>query len=183
MEALIFGVADYAASMQSHTASIGGSDRQYAVMTDPAEDGARELHWGDQWHYALARIAVSCRANGLRPVDGPYGDFNDPDGYVQAARRAAVLGFEGKWAIHPNQIPLAHRVFSPDERLITRTRRIVAAMKEAAADGKGAVSLDGRLIDAASLRMAEHLLAKIALIEERAVGSSSAWPARSSSAS
>ena len=82
-----------------------------------------------------------------------------------------MLGFEGKWAIHPNQVQLAHRVFSPDERLITRTRRIVAAMKEAAADGKGAVSLDGRLIDAASLRMAEHLLAKIALIEERTNGS------------
>jgi malyl-CoA/(S)-citramalyl-CoA lyase len=188
MEALIFGVADYAASMQSHTASIGGSDRQYAVLTDP-EEGVRDLHWGDQWHYALARIAVACRANGLRPVDGPFGDFNDPDGYLAAARRAAVLGFEGKWAIHPNQVPLAHKVFSPDDRLIDRTRRIVAAMKDAAADGKGAVSLDGRLIDAASLRMAEHLLAKIDLIEARggpgprAVGSSRAWPARSSSAS
>jgi malyl-CoA/(S)-citramalyl-CoA lyase len=189
MEALIFGVADYAASMQSHTASIGGSDRQYAVLTDPEEDGGRDLHWGDQWHYALARIAVACRANGLRPVDGPYGDFNDPEGYLAAARRAAVLGFEGKWAIHPNQVQLAHRVFSPNDSLIDRTRRIVAAMKEAAADGKGAVSLDGRLIDAASLRMAEHLLAKIDLIEARAgsgpraVGSSEAWPARSSSAS
>jgi len=186
MEALIFGVADYAASMQSHTASIGGSDAGYAVLTDPAEDGARELHWGDQWHYALARIAVACRANGLRPIDGPFGDFNDPEGYIVAARRAAVLGFEGKWAIHPNQIPLAHQVFSPDDRLVTRTRRIVDAMKEAAAEGKGAVSLDGRLIDAASLRMAEHLLAKIDMIESRtvhAVGSSTAWPARSSSAS
>jgi malyl-CoA/(S)-citramalyl-CoA lyase len=183
MEALIFGVADYAASMQSHTTSIGGSERGYAMLTDPGPDGSRELHWGDQWHYALARIAVSCRANGLRPVDGPFGDFNDPEGYLAAARRAAVLGFEGKWAIHPNQIELAHDVFSPDEQLITRTRRIVEAMKDAARDGKGAVSLDGRLIDAASLRMAEHLLQKIALIEERSVGSSEAWPAQSSSAS
>jgi malyl-CoA/(S)-citramalyl-CoA lyase len=183
MEALIFGVADYAASMQSHTTSIGGSEAGYAMLTDLAGDGARDLHWGDQWHYPLARIAVACRANGLRPVDGPFGDFNDPEGYLAAARRAAVLGFEGKWAIHPNQVQLAHRVFSPDERLITRTRRIVEAMKEAARDGKGAVSLDGRLIDAASLRMAEHLLQKIALIEQRAVGSSEAWPARSSSAS
>ena len=183
MEALIFGVADYAASMQSHTTSIGGSESGYAVLTDPSEDAARDLHWGDQWHYALARIAVACRANGLRPVDGPFGDFNDADGYLAAARRAAVLGFEGKWAIHPNQVELAHRVFSPDEQLIARTRRIVEAMKEAARDGKGAVSLDGRLIDAASLRMAEHLLQKIALIEERTVGSSEVWPARSSSAS
>jgi len=183
MEALIFGVADYAASMQSHTTSIGGSESGYSVLTDAEQDGSRDLHWGDQWHFALARIAVACRANGLRPVDGPFGDFNDADGYLAAARRAAVLGFEGKWAIHPNQVELAHRVFSPDEHLITRTRRIVAAMQEAARDGKGAVSLDGRLIDAASLRMAEHLLQKIALIEERGVGSSEAWPARSSSAS
>ena len=138
-------------------------------------------------------FGLTCRVfatpDGLRPIDGPFGDFNDPDGYLAAARRAAVLGFEGKWAIHPNQIPLAHQVFSPDERLVTRTRRIVEAMKEAADQGKGAVSLDGRLIDAASLRMAEHLLAKIDMIESRAgspvraVGSSTAWPARSSSAS
>jgi len=183
LEALIFGVADYAASMQSHTTSIGGSEAGYSVMTDAAGDGARELHWGDQWHYALARIAVACRANGLRPIDGPFGDFNDPEGYLAAARRAAVLGFEGKWAIHPNQIPLAHEVFSPDERLVERTRRIIDAMQEAATQGRGAVSLDGRLIDAASLRMAEHLLAKIDLIEGRAVGSSTAWPAQLSSAS
>ena len=143
--------------MQSHTTSIGGSDRRYAVLTDPDEDGQRDLHWGDQWHYALARIAVACRANGLRPVDGPFGDFNDPEGYLAAARRAAVLGFEGKWAIHPQPGPAGPPRLLPDDSLITRTRRIVAAMKEAARDGKGAVSLDGRLIDAASLRMAEHL--------------------------
>src|SRR3954462_12624244 len=189
MEAMVFGVADYAASMQSHTTSIGGANPHYAVLTDPNGTPDRERHWGDQWHYALSRIAVTCRANGLRPIDGPFGDFNDPEGYLAAARRAAVLGFEGKWAIHPNQIPLADQVFSPDDRLVMRTRRIVDAMKEAAAEGKGAVSLDGRLIDAASLRMAEHLLAKIDMIESRtgspvrAVGSSEAWPARSSSAS
>jgi malyl-CoA/(S)-citramalyl-CoA lyase len=172
MEALIFGVADYAASIQSQTASIGGSDANYSVITDPSGDGVedRELHWGDQWHYPLSRIAVSCRAHGLRPVDGPYGDFTDREGYLVAARRASILGFEGKWCIHPSQIELANEVFSPDERLVSRTRRMMAAMEEAAEAGKGAVSLDGRLIDAASLRMAEHLLAKIELIEERRTG-------------
>jgi malyl-CoA/(S)-citramalyl-CoA lyase len=172
MEALIFGVADYAASIQSHTASIGGSDPGYAVLTDPdgADAEGRELHWGDQWHYALARIAVACRAHGLRPIDGPFGDFSDPDGYLVAAKRASILGFEGKWCIHPSQIELANEVFSPDERLVSRTRRVMAAMEEAAEAGRGAVSLDGRLIDAASLRMAEHLLAKIELIEERGGG-------------
>jgi malyl-CoA/(S)-citramalyl-CoA lyase len=170
MEAMIFGVADYAASIQSHTASIGGVDRNYSVLTDADDDESRDRHWGDQWHYPLARIAVTCRAHGLRPIDGPYGDFTDPEGYVAAARRSAVLGYEGKWAIHPSQVPLANEVFTPDPRLVERTRRIIAAMREAATEGKGAVSLDGRLIDAASIRMAENLLAKLEQIEARESG-------------
>jgi malyl-CoA/(S)-citramalyl-CoA lyase len=164
MEAMIFGVADYAASIQSYTASIGGVDENYSVLTDGEE---RERHWGDQWHYPLARIAVTCRAHGLRPIDGPYGDFTDPEGYLAAARRSAVLGYEGKWAIHPSQIELANEVFTPAPRLVERTKRIVEAMRSAAADGKGAVSLDGRLIDAASIRMAENLLKKLEQIEAR----------------
>jgi malyl-CoA/(S)-citramalyl-CoA lyase len=167
MEAMVFGVADYAASIQSHTASIGGVDENYSVLTDGDE---RERHWGDQWHYPLARIAVTCRAHGLRPIDGPFGDFTDPEGYLSAARRAAVLGYEGKWAIHPSQIALANDVFTPDARLIDRTHRIIAAMKDAATEGRGAVSLDGRLIDAASIRMAENLLAKLEQIEARRAG-------------
>ena len=167
MEAMVFGVADYAASIQSQTASIGGADPNYSVLA-AAEDGAdREVHWGDQWHFALSRLAVTARAHGLRPIDGPFGDFSDPDGYVSAARRAAVLGFEGKWAVHPSQVELANSVFTPSPRLVERTRRIMAAMEEAAAEGRGAVSLDGRLIDAASLRQAEHLLAKIEQVEQR----------------
>jgi malyl-CoA/(S)-citramalyl-CoA lyase len=175
MEAMVFGVADYAASLQSHTTSIGGSNPDYAMLTDA--DGAaggdaggaagRERHWGDQWHYALSRIAVACRAHGLRPIDGPFGDFTDPEGYLASARRAAVLGYEGKWAIHPSQVPLANDVFTPDERIVQKTRRIVAAMEEAAAQGKGAVSLDGRLIDAASIRMAENLMRKVEQMRSR----------------
>jgi malyl-CoA/(S)-citramalyl-CoA lyase len=167
MEAMIFGVADYAASLQSHTTSIGGANPDYTMLTDPQEGLGRDRHWGDQWHYALSRIAVVCRAYGLRPIDGPFGDFTDPEGYLASARRAAVLGYEGKWAIHPSQIELANEVFTPDEHLVEKTHRIIAAMKEAAADGKGAVSLDGRLIDAASIRMAETLLAKLEQIEAR----------------
>jgi malyl-CoA/(S)-citramalyl-CoA lyase len=165
MEAMVFGVADYAASLQSHTTSIGGSTSSYSVRT---EEGAQ--HWGDQWHYPLARIAVACRAHGLRPIDGPFGDFNDADGFLAAARRAAVLGYEGKWAIHPSQIELANAVFTPDAHIVDKTHRIIAAMRAAAADGSGAVSLDGRLIDAASIRMAETLLAKLEQIEAKANG-------------
>jgi malyl-CoA/(S)-citramalyl-CoA lyase len=172
MEAMIFGVADYAASLQSHTTTIGGANPDYVMLTDPDDAGARDNHWGDQWHYALARIAVVCRAYGLRPIDGPFGDFTDPAGYLASAKRAAVLGYEGKWAIHPAQIELANEVFTPDDRLVEKTHRIIAAMKEAAAEGKGAVSLDGRLIDAASIRMAETLLAKLEQIEAREAATS-----------
>jgi malyl-CoA/(S)-citramalyl-CoA lyase len=167
MEAMVFGVADYAASLQSHTTSIGGANPDYAILTDRDQRGDRASHWGDQWHYALSHIAVVCRAHGLRPIDGPYGDFTDPAGYLASARRAAVLGYEGKWAIHPSQIELANEVFTPDEHIVEKTHRIIAAMKDAAAQGRGAVSLDGRLIDAASIRMAQNLLAKLEQIEAR----------------
>ena len=112
------------------------------------------------WHYALARMVVAARANGLRPIDGPFGDFQDADGYRAAAYRAAVLGCEGKWAIHPSQIALANEVMSPSEVEITKAQRILDAMAEAEAAGKGAVSLDGRLIDYASIRQAEVLVEK-----------------------
>ncbi|MEK6216591.1 MAG: CoA ester lyase [Boseongicola sp.] len=159
-ESLHFGVADYAASMRARTTVIGGVNENYAVLTDPLADGSRETHWGDMWHYALARMVVAARANGLRPIDGPFGDFSDHDGYKAAAYRAAVLGCEGKWAIHPSQIALANEVMSPSEDEITKAKRIIEAMAEAETAGKGAVSLDGRLIDYASIRQAEVLVEK-----------------------
>ena len=160
-EAMVFGVADYAASVQARTTNIGGANPQYSVLTDPLEDGSRETHWGDQWHFGISRIVAACRAEGLRPIDGPFGDFNDADGYRSAARRAAALGCEGKWAIHPSQIDLANEVFTPGEAEVDRARRILQAMEDGAKEGKGAVSLDGRLIDAASIRMAENLVSKV----------------------
>jgi len=159
-ESLHFGVADYAASTRARTTVIGGVNPDYAVLTDAATDGSRDIHWGDMWHYALARMVVAARANGLRPIDGPFGDFSDADGYVAAAKRAAVLGCEGKWAIHPSQIALANQVMSPSNAEIDKANRILAAMEQAATEGKGAVSLDGRLIDYASIRQAEVLVDK-----------------------
>jgi malyl-CoA/(S)-citramalyl-CoA lyase len=161
LEAMVFGVADYAASVQARTTSIGGSNPDYAVLTDPAEDGTRESHWGDQWHFGISRIVAACRAEGLRPIDGPFGAIDDPDGYRAAARRAAALGCEGKWAIHPSQVPLANEVFTPSETEIERAERILEAMEEAAKRGEGAVALDGRLVDAASIKMAENLMRKV----------------------
>jgi malyl-CoA/(S)-citramalyl-CoA lyase len=159
-ESLHFGVADYAASTRARTTNIGGVNPDYAVLTDADGAGRRAVHWGDMWHYAIARMVVAARANGLRPVDGPFGDFSDPEGYRAGGGRAAVLGCEGKWAIHPSQVALANEVFSPSEAEVTRARRIIVAMDEAAKAGKGAVSLDGRLIDYASIRQAEVLVKK-----------------------
>jgi len=164
IEAMSFGVADYAASTRARTTVIGGANPEYGILTGGAGDAERQFHWGDMWHYALSRMIVACRAYGLRPIDGPFGDFSDPDAYVAAAKRAAILGCEGKWAIHPSQVELANQVFSPSEAEVTKARRILEAMEQAKREGKGAVSLDGRLIDIASIKMAENLLSKAAQI-------------------
>ena len=167
MEAMVFGVADYAASVRARTTQIGGANPEYGMLTDPDENGHRAYHWGDQWHFGISRMVAACRAYGLRPIDGPFGDFNDPEGYKVAARRAAALGCEGKWAIHPSQVALANEVFTPTPKEVDRARRILVEMDKAAKEGKGAVSLDGRLIDAASIRMAENVVTQIEQIEAR----------------
>jgi malyl-CoA/(S)-citramalyl-CoA lyase len=164
LEAMSFGVADYAASTRARTTVIGGVHKDCGVLTDKDEKGNRQYFWTDPWHGAQTRMMVACRAYGLRPIDGPFGDFSDRDGYICAANRAAVLGYEGKWAIHPSQIELANQVFTPSEAEVTKARRILDAMAQAAKEGKGAVSLDGRLIDIASIRMAQALIAKAAAI-------------------
>lgn len=157
-ESLHFGVADYAASTKARTTNIGGPNSEYVVLTDPLEDGSRDVHWGDMWHYPITQMVVAARANGLRPIDGPFGDIKDPEGYAAQARRAAVLGCEGKWAIHPTQIELANDVFSPSEKAVQQAQRILDAMDEAQKSGRGAVTLDGKLIDNASIKQARVLV-------------------------
>src|SRR5205807_10391306 len=132
LEAMSSGVADEAASTRARTTVSGGGHRGSGVLTDGDEQGNRQYFWTDPWHAAQTRMMVACRAYGLRPIDGPFGDFGDPDGYVAAAKRAAVLGYEGKWAIHPSQIDLANQVFTPSDAEVTKARRIIAAMAEAA---------------------------------------------------
>ncbi len=143
LEALHFGVADYAASLRARTVVIGGLNPDYP---------------GDQWHHGLSELVMTCRAHGLRAIDGPFGDFNDPDSYTAAAKRGAAIGIEGKWAIHPSQIDLANKVFSPPETEINKAKKILEELKKAAKEGKGAAQLDGRMIDAASARMAENIV-------------------------
>jgi len=143
LEALHFGVADYAASLRARTVVIGGLNPDYP---------------GDQWHHGLSQLVMTCRAYGLRAIDGPFGDFNDPDAYIASAKRAASIGIEGKWAIHPSQIDLANKVFSPPEAEVNKAKRILEELDKAAKEGKGAAQLDGRMIDAASARMAENIV-------------------------
>ena len=152
LEALHFGVADYAASLRARTVVIGGLNPDYP---------------GDQWHHGLSKLVATCRAFGLRPIDGPFGDFNDPEGYVLAAKRGAAIGIEGKWAIHPSQIEHANNVFSPPESEVTKAKRIIDELKKAADQGKGAAQLDGRMIDAASERMARNVVNISELIESK----------------
>lgn len=163
-ESLHFGVADYSASTRARTVNIGGPNPAYSILTDPDAQGHRDVHWGDMWHYAIARMVVAARANGLRPIDGPFGNFSDDDGYMAQGARAAVLGCEGKWAIHPKQVPLANQIYTPSEADVGYARRVLQAMDEAQKGGQGAASLDGRLIDIASIRQAEALVHQAELI-------------------
>jgi malyl-CoA/(S)-citramalyl-CoA lyase len=112
------------------------------------------------WHYPMARMVVAARAHGLRPIDGPFADFRDVDGFKSAAARSAVLGCDGKWVIHPSQVELANTIYTPSDEEIVRARRVLAAMQEAQRSGVGAVTLDGRMIDVASIRQAEAIVRK-----------------------
>ena len=152
LEALHFGVADYAASMRARTTNIGGLNPHYP---------------GDQWHAAISRMVIACRAYGLRAIDGPFGDFSDPEGYKEGARRAAALGCEGKWAIHPSQVSMANEVFSPTDAEVTKARRIIEELKIAESQGKGAASLDGKMIDIPIIVRAQKLIARYDAIKAR----------------
>ncbi len=157
-ESMHFGVADYAASIKAKTVNIGGPHPDYGVLTDKNAEGKRDFFWADPWHYAISRMVVAARARGLRAVDGPFGDFSDAEGFRAQARRAAVLGCEGKWAIHPSQVALANEVFSPSEAEVKNAKRVLEAMLKAQKEGTGAVALDGKLIDNASIKQAQVLV-------------------------
>ncbi|HTN66954.1 MAG TPA: CoA ester lyase [Burkholderiaceae bacterium] len=158
LEALHFGAGDFAASIAARTMGIGGVHPGYVVSAG----GLRSV--ADMWHYAQMRIVVACRAYGLRPIDGPYGDYADPAGTREAAERAAILGFEGKQTIHPSQLEAINQVFTPAEAEIQQAERIIEAMREAEQAHRGAVALDGKLIDLVSIRMAENILDKAEMI-------------------
>lgn len=170
LEGLVFAAGDYAASTGARSSGIGALNRDYAVLDDDGSGSPRLLP-GDPWHYPQSRLLVACRAHGIRATDGPFGDFRDEAGLAAAARRAAALGFDGKWVIHPGQIATCNEAFSPLPAEVADARRVLAALAEAESRGDGAVSLDGRMLDVASIRMAERVVTRAEQIAARgAVG-------------
>ena len=165
MNSMSFGVADYAASMGMAVTGIGGTQDEYYMLANGEPGSDRATSMVDPWHYPITRMVAACRQHGLLPVDGPFGDFSDPDGYLAQAKRSATLGCVGKWAIHPKQVTLANEVFTPPAAKVEQARRILAAMKEAEDSGQGAAVLDGKLIDLASSRQAQVIVKQAELIE------------------
>ena len=148
LEGIIFGVGDYSIELENFDIVFGAPNPEYAVAG----------HANDQWHFALARIANACRAYGLRPIDGPFANYGDPDAYRASAIRSRALGFEGKWAIHPSQVALANEIFTPSAAHIAWARDIAAKMEIAAAEGKGAIGMEGVLIDRAHVLLSDKIL-------------------------
>ena len=149
LEALIFGPGDYSASQGVNTKAVGGSDSLYP---------------GDIWHYARNKIVIAARAAGIEAIDGPYAMFKDPEGYRRECDRSSVLGFVGKWAIHPAQIEISTEVFSPSKDEVAHARTLSTAYAEAEANGLGAVAVDGDMVDAASVRILRNTIRKADLM-------------------
>lgn len=158
MQAMSLGAADFAASMGMQTTGIGGTQEAYYML----HEGAK--YWSDPWHWAQTAIVAACRTHGVLPVDGPFGDFSDDDGYRAQARRSATLGMVGKWAIHPKQIAVANEVFTPSEAALAEAEEILAAMEKAKAEGAGATVYKGRLVDIASIKQAEVIVKQAKMI-------------------
>ncbi len=158
LQAMSLGAADFAASMGMQTTGIGGTQENYYMLQGDTK------HWSDPWHWAQAAIVAACRTHGVLPVDGPFGDFSDDEGFCAQARRSATLGMVGKWAIHPKQITLANEVFTPSEVQVTEAREILAAMQQAKANGEGATVYKGRLVDIASIKQAEVIVKQFEMI-------------------
>jgi len=148
LECLIFGMGDYSASQQMQLGYVGASG------TYPP----------DVWHYPRYKMTIACHANGIDPVDGPYANFKNPEGYNKEAERAYVLGMVGKWAIHPSQVALANAVFTPDEQAVAEARKQKAAYEAALEKGQGAINVDGVMVDAASIRIVQNLIDRADLI-------------------
>jgi citrate lyase subunit beta/citryl-CoA lyase len=149
LTALHFGPGDFAASLRMPLRNIGTTDEW------------DEAYPGHRFHYAMQRIVVAARARGLRAVDGPVADYRDEEGLRESCLISRSLGFDGKWCIHPVQIEVVNEVFSPTEREVEWAKKVVEAYEEASAAGTGAISVEGQMIDAASIKMARTTLDQV----------------------
>jgi citrate lyase subunit beta / citryl-CoA lyase len=150
LDALIFGVGDFSLSQGARV------DTNFVPLGE---------YLGDFWAYARNKVLVAARIAGIDAIDAPYPDYRDLEGYERDARRASLMGYTGKWAIHPTQIPVANTVYSPTEEEIALAERNVAAYRDGEQQGLGAVGVNGVLVDAAHVKMAQATLARAALIE------------------
>ncbi len=153
LEAIIFGAGDLSASQR---ARVDGN-------FDPVSD-----YPGDFWHFARFQVVTAARIGGIDAIDAPYPAYQDPEGYRRSAVHASLLGFDGKWAIHPDQIAIAHDVFSPTPEEVEDAQQAIEAYRRAEAEGVGAIGRDGRLVDAAHMRLAENTLYKASLATDEA---------------
>lgn len=158
--AISLGAADFAASMGMQTTGIGGTQENYYMLNEG------QKYWSDPWHWAQVAIVAACRSNGLLPVDGPFGDFNDEEGFRAQARRSATLGMVGKWAIHPKQISLSNEIFTPSKAAVDEAREILGAMELAKSNGEGATVYKGRLVDIASIKQAQVIVQQFEMINK-----------------
>lgn len=146
LRTLVFGIADYTASVGARLVSLSGHG-----------ESESELYPGHRWHYPLSKMVQVAKAFGLLAIDAPYGNFKDNEGLVKSATMACALGCDGKWAIHPGQIDSINQVFSPSKEDIERAARVLSAAREAELNGRGAIAVDGRMVDQATIRLARQL--------------------------
>jgi malyl-CoA/(S)-citramalyl-CoA lyase len=164
MHGVSLGPADLAASRAMKTTRVGGGHPEYKVLSDVAtKGGARAAFQQDLWHYTLAKMVDACAAAGIKPFYGPFGDFSDPEACEVQFRNAFLMGCVGAWTLHPSQVPIAKRVFSPDSAEIAFAKKILHAMP----DGSGAVMIDGKMQDDATWKQAKVLIDLARLIAAR----------------
>ncbi len=149
------GPADLAASRGMKTVRVGGSHPDYGILTDPKEKTSkREFLQQDLWHYSLSKMIDACASNNIKAFFGPYGDFDDPEGCEIQFRNAFILGCHGAWSLHPSQIDIAKKVFCPSDDEVKKAAKIINAM----GDGTGAVKVDGKMQDEATVKQANVII-------------------------
>ncbi len=146
VKTLVFGIADYSASIGARLVSISGHGEK-----------EEELYPGHRWHFAISNMVMNAKAHGCLAIDAPYGNFKDLDGLRRSAVMAGALGCDGKWAIHPTQVDIINEVFTPSPEEIALAKKVIEANAQAKAEGKGAVAVEGRMVDQATVRLATQL--------------------------